>query len=229
MPEDPCSKTCCQIQTEALDLAAIIECEGAGLEATQSIIAASLLKLLCGSFIVYDAWTPVLALEQVGNDLAFKVTNWINGSGVKPDVNVYIGESGFVDTFPEAKLINLSATVTGGGAFIGSYTAGADLTSSRFVNISGNDTVIYADSSLGLEANGFISSAALTGAPVDVFNGGLFGGFASLVGGNKRYLSTSGTSSLNAPSSSGHISQQVAVAKNASEIYIDIEEPTTIP
>lgn len=58
------------------------------------------------------------------------------------------------------------------------------------------------------------------------FNGGKFAGFAGLTGGGSLYLSTNGQQSHTAPGSG--LSQQVAVAKDADEIFIDIEEPTEL-
>lgn len=219
--------TCCELQQEVVDVAGELACDNS--DVSEYFSAAALIKLLCQSFIVYDAWTPVIGIEQQGNDLAFLVNDWFGGSGTKPDSPKYIGPDGLVDTFAEAEQINLSVSITGAGSFIGEYTAGVDLSSNRFVHISGDDTIIYADSSLGLEAHGLIVAPALTGNQVDVFNGGLFGGFAGMTGGEARYLSVTGLSSGSPPATTGHISQQVAVAKNATNLFVDIEETTLIP
>lgn len=49
-----------------------------------------------------SAWTPVLSIETTSEKDVLKVSDWFGGSGNKPEINRYIGISGFVNTFGEA-------------------------------------------------------------------------------------------------------------------------------
>ena len=49
-----------------------------------------------------SAWTPVLSGETTSEKDVLKVSDWFGGSGNKPEINRYIGISGFVNTFGEA-------------------------------------------------------------------------------------------------------------------------------
>jgi hypothetical protein len=228
--EEICDETCCDLQTEVLDFAAILECEDAsGLNSY--IMSAALMKMLCQSFIVYDAWTPVFDTEQQGNLFAFKVIDWIcagGNCGTKPDVG-YLSPSGIVSDWASATKLNLSVAVSSSNLGIGTVNAASDLTSNRFVHINSGGTLEYADSSTGKEAHGFIETSVTTGNPIDVYVGGNFSGFAALTPGTKRYLSTNGTTSATAPVTPGHLSQHVMTCKSATEAFIDIEESTIIP
>ncbi|MBN8824450.1 MULTISPECIES: hypothetical protein [unclassified Spirosoma] len=53
------------------------------------------------------SWSPVLALTVNGPNIVIKVVDWVNGTGVKPAVNTYLGSTGFVTD------INLAVSVRG--------------------------------------------------------------------------------------------------------------------
>jgi hypothetical protein len=53
-----------------------------------------------------DGWSPVTAIVSHGNRQVVKVTDWTGGGGTKPDVDVYIGASGFVTDIADAVAIN---------------------------------------------------------------------------------------------------------------------------
>lgn len=170
MPEAECDKTCCDIQTEILDLAGELQCDGVDGELAQQIMAAGVLKLLCQSFIVHDAWTPVLGLEQQDTELAFKIVDWAGGSGTKPDVG-YIGPDGTtVENFEDAQLITLTVSSAGQNVYIGEYEVTENISSLRLVNIHGNDQIRLADSTLGYEAHGIITASKNTGETAQVFS-----------------------------------------------------------
>ena len=197
MASDLCGQDCCDVQTDVLDLAANLECQNLDTDFVQSLIASGILKLLCQSFIVYDAWTPVVGVEQQGTDLAFKVIDWFGGSGTKPDTG-YIGTSGLVELFADANIISLSVAAAGANVYIGEYTAGEDISSLRLVNISADDTVLKADATLAQEAHGIIISSVTTGNTVSVFSMGVFNGFSGTLGsgGTPYYLGVNGLRSL---------------------------------
>ena len=222
----PCDEDCCDLQTEVLDLAAELQCELVGSELAEQIAASALLKLLCRSFIVYDAWTPILGVEQQGTELAFKVNDWIGGSGTKPDTG-YIGPAGIVDTFGEAVTVNLVISTSGTNVYIGEYEATEDISSLRLVNIHGNDQIRKASATNGYEAHGIITSSATTGDTVSVFSMGLFSGFGGLSAGVSMYLGDNGLIASAVPGTAT-ISQKAGTPKNATNFVLDIEEKTFI-
>lgn len=49
-----------------------------------------------------DGWTAIIANVVDGEFIVQQVVDWIGGSGTKPDVDVYIGETGFVSDIGDA-------------------------------------------------------------------------------------------------------------------------------
>lgn len=220
-------KSCCELQTEVLDLAAELSCEGQLPEVANNISAAALLMLICRSFVVYDAWTPKIAVEQQGTEIAFKITDWFGGSGTKPETGFLDEDGNIVATWADAYKVNLSITTAGQNVYIGDYEATEDISSLRLVNIHGDDQIRLADSVLGREAHGIIASTTLTGNTVSVFSMGVFSGFSGLTGGVARFLGQSGVTAAAIPGGST-ISQKVGVAKNTTTFVLDIEEVVSI-
>lgn len=58
--------------------------------------------------IKYVGWTPVLTSELYDTYYVWKVINWINGSGNKPPIGLYVGPVGYVSTVEEAVKIDKS-------------------------------------------------------------------------------------------------------------------------
>lgn len=226
MAGEICGEDCCDVQSQVLDLAANLNCNNLDPDFVNTIIASGLLKLLCQSFIVYDAWTPVIGVEQQGNDLAFTITDWFGGSGTKPDTG-YIGASGIVETFAEANLVNIAISLAGQNVYIGDYEVTEDISSLRLVNIHGNDQIRKADAVSGYEAHGIITQTKTTGQTVSVYSMGVFAGFSGLSGGVSRYLGENGLT-VDALGVGYIVSQKVGVPKNATSLVLDIEEPVSI-
>lgn len=227
MAKQDCNKTCCELQQEVIDLAAQLECAGDE-NFFNPLIAGALLKLICSSFLVYDAWTPILGVEQQGSNIAFKVIDWIKGTGEKPDIG-YLSSTGIVATFAEATQLSLSVSVAGSNVYIGDYELTEVMSSQRLVSIVGNDQIAYADASLNKEAHGLIISGGGIGDILPVYSMGIFAGFAGMIAGAPLYLGNNGTKTLTPPSSgSGHTLQKIGTAKNATNLVLDIEEPTIV-
>ena len=72
-----------------------------------------------------NGWSAVLAPEIFGDDLVFKVVNWIGGQGTKPAVGKYLGPAGLVDEPGNAVAYALVATA-GGTAFESGGLPGVD-------------------------------------------------------------------------------------------------------
>lgn len=66
-----------------------------------------------------NGWTPVIALEPYNGGVYQKVVEWFGGQGPKPEINVYIGEDGFVNNIEDAVNIRGPAGTGGGGDFEG--------------------------------------------------------------------------------------------------------------
>lgn len=52
-----------------------------------------------------NGWTPVLAVVDRGDGSVQQVVDWVGGSSVKPQTNVYVGNTGFVTDIYQAVLI----------------------------------------------------------------------------------------------------------------------------
>ena len=50
----------------------------------------------------HNGWSPKFALELDGERRVLKVVDWVGGEGTKPNVNVYVGTTGFVTTIADA-------------------------------------------------------------------------------------------------------------------------------
>lgn len=167
-------------------------------------------------------WQPVYAIVPDGSRRVMKIVDWFGGIDPKPETGQYLGPNGYVSAIGDATDIRGE----GGGGSLGTFTASIELAGHRWVNVDSSGQLRYADAALLREAHGLIVQSVAAGQPVEVFNGGKFAGFAGLTGGGSLYLSTTGQQSHTAPVSG--LSQQVAVAKDADEIFIDIEEPTEL-
>ena len=58
----------------------------------------------------FQGWSPVLSTVAYLNSIVLKVTDWVNGFGVKPDINVYLTNGGYTTN------IALATNVRGSGA-----------------------------------------------------------------------------------------------------------------
>lgn len=57
-----------------------------------------------------SGWTPNLGVVPDGNRRVLKVVDWFGGTGEKPAINLYLGETGFVAAIADATDISGSAT-----------------------------------------------------------------------------------------------------------------------
>jgi len=90
------------------------------------------------------SWAPVLALESDGDRRVLKITDWTDGTGTKPEINVYIGAAGYVDNLFDALDVRGSAGGNGAAATltIGTVTTGAAGTSVIVSNVGTSTAAI---------------------------------------------------------------------------------------
>jgi hypothetical protein len=105
------------------------------------------------------------------------------------------------------------------------------LVAGDFVNIINNagvPNVRKADSSNNRPAHGFVLDAVANAANATVYLGGMNTARASLVPGSLYFLSTAGSISTAAPSTVGHIIQEIGAAATATSVQFDFDAPVVI-
>lgn len=127
--------------------------------------------------------------------------------------------------------IDPSMMPVGIGAATQTIVASEALVAGDFVNIhnvSGTPNVRKADSSNNRPANGFVLANFASAASATVHLGGMNTARSGLTPGLLYFLSTAGGVTTTAPSTTGHIIQEIGVASNATTIQFDYDAPTTI-
>ena len=114
-------------------------------------------------------------------------------------------------------------------------TASEDIAAGDLINIwsdAGTPKVRKAtNAAVGTRADGYANAGILEDASGTVILGeGVITGLSSLTPGARYYLGTGGSRVLAAslPTSTGNISQQIGVAKSATELAINIQEPIVL-
>lgn len=141
-----------------------------------------------------------------------------------PDANkiVMTDSTGRLDT---------SLMPVGIGAATQTILASEALVAGDFVNIfnnSGTPNVRKADATNNRPANGFVLSAVNSAANATVYLGGMNNARSGLTPGVLYFLSTAGGVTTTAPSTVGHLIQEIGVASNATTIQFDYDAPVTI-
>jgi len=105
------------------------------------------------------------------------------------------------------------------------------LAAGDFVNITNNTgvpNVRKADSSNNRPAHGFVLESVASAANATVYLGGMNTARSALVPGSLYFLSTAGSISTTAPSTVGHIIQEIGAAATATSVQFDFDAPTLI-
>jgi hypothetical protein len=105
--------------------------------------------------------------------------------------------------------------------------AGENLSAGDMVYFNGSGQVMKADAdSLGKAAQGYVNVAVTAAANATVFFDDANTGLTGLTPGAKYYLSaTAGEVTTTAPTTPGHIAQEVGFATSATNLKINIKEP----
>jgi hypothetical protein len=129
--------------------------------------------------------------------------------------------------------LHSSLMPSGVGAATESIVTSEALAAGDFVNIwnnSGTRTVRKADASNSRPAHGFVLTAVSNGQNATVFTSGQNTALTSLTPGTSYFLSatTAGTATTTAPSSTGHLVQELGYAASATAITFDYDGFTSI-
>jgi hypothetical protein len=163
----------------------------------------------------------------------------LNASGVL-DLTITNGKNTSAGAGDAGKLVALDATgkidntmmPTGIGADTDSIQASEALAAGDWVNIhnSGGARIRKADAtSAGKEAHGFVLAAVSSGASGTVY---FEGGNTQVTGktpGAMQFLSTTpGLSTETAPSATGNVVQRLGVARSATKVDANVQQPITL-
>lgn len=166
-------------------------------------------------------WSPVFAIEADGARRVLKVVDWIGSWGTMPDVDVYVGLTGFVTDIADAVDIRGPAGGVAADDFE-IYPAGENLSSGRVVIIEGGEAFYFQpanDSHYG-RAFGFTKTSASIGNDVSIQRSGsisdaAFNAFTDEV----LYVGTDGE--LQTTWNAGEIAQKAAIAVESGKVKID--------
>lgn len=141
------------------------------------------------------------------------------------------GDAGKILALDSAGKVDISAMPVGVAQEVKVLATSENLSSGNLVNIydnGGTATARKADASNGRKAHGFVLASTTSPANANVFLEGTITGLTSLTIGANMYLSTVGAASATAPSTSGHISQEIGVAISATEITFEPQRTVTL-
>lgn len=143
------------------------------------------------------------------------------------------GDAGKVVATDSAGKLDPSLMPTGIGADTSTIVASENLSAGDFVNMwndGGTIKVRKADASNGRRADGFVLSAFSSAANATVYHEGSNTQLSGLTLGATYYLSGSvaGGITTTAPSTSGHIVQEVGRAAGATRLTFEPQQPITL-
>ena len=119
------------------------------------------------------------------------------------------------------------------GEDLATIEASEDLDAGDLVNVyddAGVTKVRKANASIGLEAHGFILSAALAGESKSVYFEGNISGLSGLTVGSKYFLSSviAGAVDLTPPTLAGELVQRIGTAISSTNISFEPSDPITL-
>lgn len=110
-------------------------------------------------------------------------------------------------------------------------TASVALSAGNMVNLYDNSGTLgakLADCSTGLKAHGYVTAAVASGASATVYLNDQNTALTGLTPGSDYYLSTAGSVSASAPTTSGYLLQKLGVALSATSLQFSPEQPIII-
>jgi hypothetical protein len=165
------------------------------------------------------------AIRLVNGELTvFEATTTSAGAG---DAGKFVGLDG-------AGKLDTSVMPVGIGADTKSLTASENLSAGDLVNVWNDADTAKARkadaSSACKRAHGFVLSSVTSGATATVYFEGTITGLSSLTIAGTYFLSavTPGVITTTAPSTAGHIVQQVGVAISSTELSFEPQQPITL-
>ena len=142
------------------------------------------------------------------------------------------GDAGEIVALDGSGRLDTSVMPVGIGADTASIAASENLAAGDFVNIhdATGAKVRKADASNGRRADGFVLAAVTSGASGTVYFEGSNTAVIGLTPGVTYYLSgaTAGAATATAPSTAGHIVQEVGRARLATALSFEPEQPVTL-
>ncbi|MBK6418460.1 MAG: hypothetical protein IPF79_04615 [Ignavibacteria bacterium] len=141
------------------------------------------------------------------------------------------GDSGKIVKLDGSGRIASSMMPVGIGADTKDLVASEALSAGDLVNVwddAGTQKARKADASNGRRAVGFVLAGVAGGATATVYFEGTISGMTGLTIGGAVYLGTSGANTQTAPSTAGHISQEIGLAVSTTEISFEPQRPITI-
>jgi hypothetical protein len=142
------------------------------------------------------------------------------------------GDAGKIVALDGSGRLDNSVMPVGIGADTASIEASENLSAGDFVNLhdSSGPKVRKADASNGRRADGFVLASVTSGQNATVYFEGSNTGLSSLTVGATYYLSGSspGAATATAPSTSGHIVQELGRSRSATAISFEPGQPITL-
>lgn len=141
------------------------------------------------------------------------------------------GDAGKIPALDGSGRLDSTMMPVGVGADTKTITASENLAAGDLINVhnSSGQKARKADASNGYRAHGFVLASVTSGQPATVYFEGTITGLTSLTPGAPMFLSgTAGAATATAPSTSGHISQNIGVAVSSTEISFEPQEPITL-
>jgi hypothetical protein len=143
------------------------------------------------------------------------------------------GDAGKIVALDTSGLIAESMLPVGVGADVIDVVCSENLSAGDFVNLwsdAGTGKVRKADASNGRRAIGFVLSAYTSGQTATVYFDGTNTALSAMTPGSVYYLSggTAGAATTTAPSTSGYIVQEVGIARSATELTFQPNQPITL-
>lgn len=161
-----------------------------------------------------------------------------NNSGQLAEVEATVtsagaGNAGDIVALDGSGKLDTSVMPVGIGAETKVAASSENLSAGDLVNLYNDTGTIKArkaDASNGRRANGFVLSSVTSPANATVYLEGLITGLSSLTPGAAYYLSggTAGAATATAPTTTGHLSQEIGIAVSDTEITFEPQQPITL-
>lgn len=140
------------------------------------------------------------------------------------------GDDGKIVALDSSGKLDTTVLPSGLGQITESIECTENLSAGNLVNIynSSGKKCRKADASTPYRAHGFVLAGVTSGQNAAVYLSGSITGLSSKTPGAAQYLTTSGGITETAPSTSGHISQEIGYAESDTEVAFHPQQPITL-